>query len=226
MACPRAWVHTPLKSLPNSPPPTAAVTPIINGVAAFSVQMFFAWKIFTLGAKVKFVSAVSALIACCNRTLVDFYRWLIGGAIGIGVQFTIINRDILKMYKLKTPITVHLTANLVAYLSTTCFMISILMHCKENTSFAPKPSISLSDTDGFITGSSVARHDLQRSVWHGAAPQFQLNVLRTKSDSQSDPLDHSRSLKGVPEIMASVSTQVHKGQVQSYPDKSESFVRM
>lgn len=73
------------------PPPTAAVTPIINDVVAFSVQMFFAWKIFT-----KFVSAVSALIACISTVG-------LGGTIGISVQFAIINRDVLKMYKLKTP---------------------------------------------------------------------------------------------------------------------------
>lgn len=116
------------------PPPSAPGTGILNGAVALVVQSFFAWRIYTLGAKTPL--AIGAAVLVFLTTLLQM-----GAAIGVAVMFMASGRSSQELFKLKTPITLGLTSTVACDLLITAAMIVILATYKGKTSFTRTKSI-------------------------------------------------------------------------------------
>lgn len=116
------------------PPPSAPGTGILNGAIALCVQSFFAWKIYTLGAKKTLVMCVSGLIVLL--ALIQM-----GAAVGVAALFISIGGSSQELFKLKTPITIGLSTAVLCDLIISITMIVILAKYKENTAFVRTKSL-------------------------------------------------------------------------------------
>ncbi|TEB33653.1 hypothetical protein FA13DRAFT_1812761 [Coprinellus micaceus] len=116
------------------PASIAPATPVLNGFVTLCVQCYFAWKLYCLSQRNKFMLVYSTLIGLLSLTQAAFSALIT--QMGASITF-----DNAGLQKLRMPITVHLTISAIGDVLITVGMAAVLRHYRQNTVFIKTKSL-------------------------------------------------------------------------------------
>ncbi|TFK17454.1 hypothetical protein FA15DRAFT_327149 [Coprinopsis marcescibilis] len=199
-----AW-HTLIRNAVAQGTPTPSATspanPVLNGMVAFCVQGFFAWRVYSL--RQRFYDLV-AVVVILLLSLLQF-----GASVGVTVAFIQLNNDVRNIDKLGLPIGLTLGASLACDTLITIAIVALFTRYRNAISRTGTRSILGTLTVNTIqSGALLTLFALLNVIFYYARPGDSIHLAihwligRVYANVLLSSLNHRKNMRNEQEISA------------------------